>query len=125
MDLSLEWYFAEASLLSATAFYKDISTFVYPHVSLETVNGEKVFVTRPQNGPGANIRGLELQWQQDFTNGFGVLSNVTYTDASVPSPDRTRSLELPGNSRSQFNTSVYYENGGFSGRLSYNNRSPS
>lgn len=125
LDLSLEWYFASASILAATVFFKDISTFVYPHVSKEQVDGRALYITRPRNGPGADIRGLELQWQQDFANGFGLLSNYTYTDAGVPSPDGTRSLELPGNSRSQFNASVYFENHHFSGRLSYNYRSRS
>lgn len=125
LDLSLEWYFAEASMAAATLFFKDISTFVYPHVAKEQVNGQALYITRPQNGPGADIRGLELQWQQDFANGFGLLGNYTYTDAGVPSPDGGRSLELPGNSRSQFNASVYFEKQRFSGRLSYNYRSRS
>ncbi|QKX15761.1 TonB-dependent receptor [Microbulbifer sp. YPW1] len=125
LDLGLEWYFADASLFSATLFYKDISTFVYPHVNLEIVDGESLYITRPQNGPGADIRGAELQWQQTLGGGFGVLSNYTYTDASVPSADGTRTLELPGNSRSQFNASLYFENARFNGRVSYNYRSRS
>ncbi|WP_226666122.1 TonB-dependent receptor [Microbulbifer aggregans] len=125
LDLSLEWYFADAALLSTTLFYKDIATFVYPHVSAETIDGEHHYITRPQNGPGARIRGFELQWQQELGFGFGALSNYTYTDASVPSADGTRTLELPGNSRSQFNASLYFENTKFSGRLSYNYRSRS
>ncbi len=125
MDLGIEWYFAQASLLSATAFRKDISTFVYPEASMEVVEGQPVLLTRPRNSPGADITGLELQWQQDFANGFGVLSNYTYTDATVPSPDGLRTLKLPGNSKSQFNASVYYEGRRVNGRLSYNYRSRS
>ncbi|WP_193161483.1 TonB-dependent receptor [Microbulbifer hainanensis] len=125
LDLGIEWYFAAASLLSAAVFYKDISTFIYPHVETEMIDGNPVYITRPQNGPGADIAGLELQWQQDFANGFGVIGNYTYTDASVPTPDGSQSLELPGNSRSQFNASVYYEQQAFSSRLSYNYRSRS
>ncbi|TLM76713.1 TonB-dependent receptor [Microbulbifer harenosus] len=125
LDLALEWYFADASLLSATAFYKDISTFVYPHVNPEMIDGELHYITRPQNGPGATIRGLELQWQQGFSGNVGILSNYTYTDASVPSADGSRTLELPGNSRSQFNASLYFENPRLDARLSYNYRSRS
>ncbi|WP_346837287.1 TonB-dependent receptor [Microbulbifer sp. SAOS-129_SWC] len=125
LDLGVEWYFADASLLSTAVFYKDISTFVYPHVTAETIGDQTLYITRPQNGPGADIAGLELQWQQDFANGFGILGNYTYTDASVPTPDGSQSLELPGNSRSQFNASVYFERRGVSGRLSYNYRSRS
>ncbi|MFV8782357.1 TonB-dependent receptor [Microbulbifer sp. SA54] len=125
LDLSLEWYFTDAALLSATFFYKDIATFVYPHVNAETIDGELHYITRPQNGPGARIHGLELQWQQELGYGFGVLSNYTFTDASVPSADGTRTLELPGNSRSQFNASLYFEDTHLNGRLSYNYRSRS
>ena len=125
LDLGIEWYFAEASLLSATAFHKEISTFVFPEASLEMVDGQEIILTRPRNAPGADIAGLEFQWQQDFANGVGLLSNYTYTDATVPSPDGLRTLELPGNSKSQFNASVYYEDSRMSGRLSYNYRSGS
>ncbi|WP_160152753.1 TonB-dependent receptor [Microbulbifer sp. ALW1] len=125
LDLGIEWYFADASLVSATAFYKDISTFVYPHVAPEWIDGEQHYITRPQNGPGATIRGLELQWQQGFSQGWGILSNYTYTDASVPSEDGSRKLELPGNSRSQFNASLYLERAQWEARLSYNYRSRS
>ncbi|MFD1215029.1 TonB-dependent receptor [Microbulbifer celer] len=125
LDLGLEWYFGNASLLSATAFFKDISTFVYPHVDLEQINGQALYITRPRNGPGADIRGLELQWQHDFAKGFGTLTNYTYTNARVPAADDSRTLNLPGNSRSQLNASIYYESEKLNGRLGYNYRSRS
>ncbi len=124
-DLGVEWYFAEASLLSANLFHKSISTFIYPETSMEPINGELQPVTRPQNSAGANITGMELQWQRDFSSGFGLLGNYTFTGATVPSPDGTRSFELPGNSESQFNASLFYEGTRLSGRISYNYRSRS
>lgn len=124
-DFGAEWYFDKAAILSATYFYKTISTFIYTQTAIENVNGKALNVTRPYNAKGADIAGLELQWQQDLSNGFGWLSNYTYTHAVVPSPDEQRILKLPGNSRDQINASIYYENKFYNLRLSYNYRSKS
>lgn len=124
-EIGAEWYFNSGGLLAATWFYKDMSTFVFSESELETMAGQSVLVSRPQNGSGADIRGLELQWQQDLGYGFGSLANYTYTDAEVPSDPSLISLNLPGNSRDQINASFYYENERVSARLSWNYRSES
>lgn len=124
-ELGGEWYFSPGSLLAATWFYKDMSTFVFTQNSSEVVDGLVVSVARPQNGPGADIQGLELQWQQDLSFGFGVQTNYTYTDAQVPTHLGIDSLSLPGNSRDQINASFYYEDEQLSTRLSWNYRSDS
>ena len=125
LDSGIEWYFDDAAILSATYFYKDISTFIYTETVTETVDGQQLNITRPYNAEGARINGVEIQWQQDVGNGIGWLSNYTYTDARVPSPDGQQSLRLPGNSRDQVNASIYYESPHYSLRLSYNYRSKS
>ena len=119
-----EWYFAEAAILSATSFVKDLDTFVFTRTAEEVIDGQTLTVTRPYNAPdGADIQGLELQWQQELGMGFGVVANYTYTDATVPAVDGGQKLKLPGNSEDQLNASVYYEDDVFSVRLSYNYRS--
>lgn len=125
MDTGFEYYFDDAAILSATYFYKDISTFIYTETFSELVNNQLLNVTRPYNAEGARIAGVELQWQQDLGNGFGWLSNYTYTHATVPSPDKQQTLRLPGNSRDQVNASLYYERNRYTLRLSYNYRSKS
>jgi iron complex outermembrane receptor protein len=81
-------------------------------------------VTRPYNAPnGADIQGLELQWQQELGMGFGIVTNYTLTDVDVPALEGGQKLKLPGNSEDQMNASVYYEDDSFSVRLSYNYRS--
>lgn len=124
-DVGIEWYFDSESLLSATGFFKTISTFIYSKTREEILNGEPLNVTRPYNAEGAHISGLELQWQQHFGKGFGLLSNYTYTEATVTSQDKQQLLKLPGNSRDQINASLYYEDARYSVRLSYNYRSKS
>jgi iron complex outermembrane receptor protein len=125
-EIGGEWYFTETSLLAATYFNKDLSTFVFNDTQVEVIDGESLNVTRPYNAPeGADIQGLEFQWQQDIGLGFGVLANYTWTDADVPANEDGTQLELPGNSEDQFNASVYYEDKDVSIRLSYNMRSES
>jgi len=120
-EIGAEWYFGETSLISATYFNKDLSTSIIKKAGIETINGEQVSVTRPYNADGAKIQGLELQWQQDIGMGFGMLTNLTLTDAEVSA--EVGDLELPGNSKIQLNASVFYEVETFSARLSYNYRS--
>ena len=125
-EIGAEWYFNDASLLAATYFNKDLSTFVFQDTQVENIDGQNINVTRPYNADkGADIQGIELQVQHDFGSGFGALANYTWTDAKVPANEDGTRLELPGNSRDQFNASAYYENDAISLRLSYNLRSES
>ncbi|MEJ6001978.1 TonB-dependent receptor [Paucibacter soli] len=126
-ELGVEWYFAEASLLSATVFVKKLDTFVYTTSETETVNGAKLQVSRPHNADnGADIKGLELQWQQSFgKTGFGTLMNYTLTDATAGNTPNGQRLKVVGNSRNQLNAALYYEKAGISLRVSYNYRDKS
>jgi iron complex outermembrane recepter protein len=123
-ELGAEWYFADASLVSATYFWKSLDTFIFKRTATEVIEGQTLNVTRPFNSDdGADIQGVELQWQQSLGMGFGGLVNYTFTDASVdPVPGQAK-LKLQGNSEHQLNASAYFENNRFSARLSYNYRS--
>jgi iron complex outermembrane receptor protein len=123
-ELGAEWYFSDASLVSATYFWKSLDTFIYRRTASEVIDGQTLNVTRPFNSDdGADIQGVELQWQQSFGGGFGVVVNYTFTDAEVdPVPGQPK-LKLQGNSEDQLNASAYFENERFSARLSYNYRS--
>lgn len=123
-ELGAEWYFSDASLVSATYFWKSLDTFIYRRTASEAIDGQTLNVTRPFNSDdGADIQGVELQWQQSFGGGFGAVVNYTFTDAKVdPVPGQPK-LELQGNSEDQLNASAYFENDRFSVRLSYNYRS--
>nr|WP_316644086.1 TonB-dependent receptor [uncultured Roseateles sp.] len=126
-ELGVEWYFADASLLSATAFTKKLDTFVYTTVADEIVDGKKLQVKRPHNADnGAKISGLELQWQQSFgSSGFGSVVNYTLTDATSGATPGGQALKVVGNSKNQLNLTGYYEKNGISLRLSYNYRDKS
>jgi iron complex outermembrane receptor protein len=117
-ELGVEWYFAEASLLSATVFTKKLDSFI----STKTVQEGNLQVSRPfAESGGAKINGLELQWQQAFGNtGFGSVVNFTYSDAVAGGSTKQM---VPGNAKNQLNASGYYEKNGWSFRVSYNYRS--
>lgn len=125
LDLGIEWYRLDAALLSAAAFYKTFSSFIYPSTGTRIHNGRTTKTTRPINSDGVSIYGLELRWQQDIAWGFGLQSNYTYTRARVPTPANAPSIKLPGNSRDQLNLSLYYEGDRLDAQLAYNYRSSS
>ena len=144
-DVSLEWYFAPSSLLSATYFYKDIESFITseleqgvdlgldvtgPISSVPDGINDLFDVTRVVNGEGATLQGLELSYQQPFVflpapfDDFGAILNYTYADSETNLVDRVTGevLPLPGQSENTTNIVVYYENDTFNARLSYNYR---
>ncbi|QPF76849.1 TonB-dependent receptor [Roseateles sp. DAIF2] len=126
-EVGAEWYYADAALLSGTFFIKKLDTFTYKASKQEQVGGETLNVERPYNADnGADIKGIELQWQQPFGNsGFGTVVNYTFTDAKAGAVTGQPRLKVLGNSRDQFNLSGYYERNGISLRVSYNYRSKS
>ena len=81
-------------------------------------------VTRPYNANnGETVNGLELQWQQAFSSGFGAIVNYTFTDAKTGANAGGVKLNVVGNSRNQANITGFFEKNGYSARLSYNYRS--
>jgi TonB-dependent receptor len=92
-DLSLEYYLNPAGLVSIGVFQKNVRDFIYT-TNVGTIepglengfNGEYVgYLLRTQiNGSSARMRGLELNFQQQFTNlpgfwrGFGLYANCTW-----------------------------------------------
>lgn len=129
-DVSLEWYFAPASMISVGLFYKDVKSFVVTRVQNETVPGfaSPIPVTRQTNGTGGSIKGIELLYQQPFTflpeplDGFGIAATYTYIDSTTPLVDLTTGQNLPieGLSKNNANLILYYEKGPISLRGAIN-----
>ncbi|MBL8771032.1 MAG: TonB-dependent receptor [Phenylobacterium sp.] len=129
-DLSVEWYFAPGGLLSAGAFLKRIDDPIFSFretrtgVQLDGRTFSRLFYTQPQNAERGEIRGLEVQYQQQFTflpglwGGFGVAANVTLTDSDLTVPGRG---ELPfiGQSDLLWGAQLFYQKGPIEAALSY------
>lgn len=143
---ALEYYDGKRGFVGLGFFYKDMKSFVttetstvpynqtgYPLSLLEQgMDGSVVFnFTRPINGPGAAIRGVELSARRDFDflpapfNGFGALANVTYADGQtdVFYNGAPKSLPLVDLSKWSYNATLYYDSEQIGARVSVASRS--
>ena len=145
-DLSLEWYYGDASYLSAGYFKKDVANFIVnsqedttfisaggevltdPSTGSDTgapdaLDSPAVFTnTLPNNGEVAVVDGLELALQHTFGDtGFGLIANATLvnSDAELDPEDITQIFALTGLSDS-YNVVGFYERGPFQARLAWN-----
>jgi iron complex outermembrane recepter protein len=145
-DVSLEWYFAEQSVLAASVFYKNVLNYITTdsHIerqfnSIHTTDPDtyqRIYVDgglgncdaegfcdysvlRPLNGGRAKVKGFTLSYQQPFgDSGFGLFANYTLADGTTASGQ-----DLPYNSKNAVNISPYYEKGPLSARITYGWRS--
>ena len=151
-DLAYERYFGEGEGYVAIAgFYKDLETYIYdqtvrydfttllentppglfpPGVTPQT-EGD---FTRPVNGSGGYVQGLELSASVPFNmmseslDGFGAQFSYSYTDSDIAiqgsvSSIPIESIPLPGLSQDVWNLTLYYENYGFAARINTRYRS--
>jgi TonB-dependent receptor len=146
-DLGVEWYFAPESLLSVAFFYKDIESR-----PVDTSLTDQVFTGNPfgipdsvaiaacgatpncapdlpiwtfnttTNGPGGDLKGFEVSWQQPFTflpgfwSNFGATVNYTNVDSEITYVGGR--ADLTGLSNSAYNATLYYEMPRFGARVS-------
>jgi iron complex outermembrane receptor protein len=143
-DLSLEKYFGDASYVALALFYKDLESYIYNQTIPDYDFSNFVNVTdtvpisdfgnftAPANGGGGYMRGVELSTAlegglvSDALTGFGLLFNASYTETSIdpdPNDDSRNRATLPGLSKIVANLTAYYENNGFSARVSQRYRS--
>ncbi|WGM32823.1 TonB-dependent receptor [Brevundimonas sp. NIBR11] len=135
VDAGLEYYLRPLGVISVNAFYKDLEDFRYtltfdgPYTtSTGTVTAN---ITEALNAPEGHLAGVEFNWQQTFdflpgwASGFGVFANYTLTDAEIKtdiSYAGRNAFVLPGQSDEIYNAALFYENYGFSARVSYTHR---
>ncbi|MCW0047642.1 TonB-dependent receptor [Brevundimonas sp. BT-123] len=136
VDLGLEYYLRPLGVISANAFYKDLSnyrfTLVTDGVPYVTPTSTVAQVTEARNARDGHIAGIEFNWQQTFdflpgwASGFGVFANYTLTDAEIKTSRAFAGRDtfvLPGQSDETYNAALFYERYGFSARVSYTHRS--
>ena len=126
-DASLEWYFADRALLSASVFYMDLTNYVslgqttatYNTQTSQHPNGIDIVyqLTTPINS-SAKVHGIELAWTQPVWGGFGVDTNLTLLSYSTADGSA-----LVGASKTTYNASGFFENDLFSARLGWTHRS--
>lgn len=143
---SLEYYDGQRGSLAIGAFYKHMDSYItsetrlvaynttgYPDALLPAGVDPSVLVnyTRPINGPGASIKGIEIAAKRDFDflpapfDKLGVLGNLTIADGStdVVYSGVAVSLPLPTLSKLSSNATVYYDTDRWGMRASVATRS--
>jgi len=145
LDVSLEWYYADTSYISAGYFIKKVANFIInstEELTFKLADGS--FLTDPSTGINVNnpdpsddtaiftntlpnisesakVYGWELALQHTFNNGFGLMVNTTIvdSDAELDPADITQVFALTGLSDS-YNIIGFYESGPFQTRIAYN-----
>lgn len=132
-DLSLEYYYGDASFFTVAGFHKSVDNFIVSTVAQEDFvlqSGTFTYnVRRPRNGETAKVKGLEVSWQHSFDalpapfDGLGVQANLTFvdSDATLDPGNTTETFALEGLGNSQ-NVVVFYEKGPIQMRVAFNNR---
>lgn len=144
---SLEYYMDQSGFASIGFFYKSMDSFIasstrqmpYSQTGLPLsllIQGEDantIFdVSQPINGPGADIKGIEVAIQHDFTflpgalKHLGAVANGTWFDGNQQAKigDTFYTLPLYSLSKWAFNATLYYENSVWGVRISDAFRSP-
>jgi iron complex outermembrane receptor protein len=129
---SLEYYFDHSGYASVGFFYKDMDSFITSETTVEPYSATGYPVSfllpgqdgavpynfsRPINGPGASIKGVEAAFQHDFNflpapfDHLGLVANMTYADGNQDVLINGQSYDLPLINLSKFsaNATLYYE----------------
>ncbi len=149
VDFSLEKYFGKSSYVAGAAFYKKLDSFIYRQ---ETVRDFSMFknysnltpgcapsnlgcnanlgtVSTQTNGQGGEVWGLEISASLEGAllspalKGFGVIVSESGTNNSLPSDKNGNKIYLDGFSGNVNSLTLYYEDQGFSSRISRRSRS--
>ena len=135
-DLSYEKYFGKKGYISVAGFYKKLDTYILKTATPFDFKGYTPagltyptmgMLTRPTNGQGGDISGIEVAINVPFSmltpslDGFGVMVNKSSTSSNVNLPTSAFStndigrdkIPLPGLSKDVDNMRLYYEKSGF------------
>ncbi|CAM1373235.1 TonB-dependent receptor, plug [Tenacibaculum litopenaei] len=135
-DFMAEHYFSNIGILSAGAFFKNISNFSYTYISKASDNSlgsntKGYDVKRPQNGEDAYVLGAEVSFQRKlsflpgFAKNFAVMTNYTFLKSKAKGinnedGDERQEMTLPNTAPHMFNGSLSYDDGSFTARISAN-----
>lgn len=146
-DISLERYFGRKGYVALALFHKELTSYIYPRAVFADFTGRYIppdipasgstpattyskarasstgVYTGLANGDGGHIQGVEFSASIPFEmitpmlDGFGVSVSGAFNKSEVE-PIPGVKLEVPGFSKENINTTLYYEKNGFSARVS-------
>ncbi|MFS2111326.1 TonB-dependent receptor [Sphingomonas sp. Sphisp140] len=144
LDVAYEWYVGKATYISVAGFYKWLDNYIYNRNFVVDFTGLPIptnlipagvnispfgQVTMPANGPGGNLKGIEVSGAFEIgrlipaLDGFGFTGSYSYTEASLNPTDTNDVVRIPGLSGTVYNVTGYFEKWGFQARASYRFRS--
>jgi iron complex outermembrane receptor protein len=149
VDFSLEKYFGKKSYISSAVFYKELKSFIYNQSTTRDFSGFPNYsgltpgcpasnancnpnlgtISAMANGQGGKVWGMELSASLDgslvspMLSNFGVVASVSGTKNSLPNDNNGNKINLDGFSGVVNGVTAYYENAGFSTRISRRYRS--
>jgi TonB-dependent receptor len=128
--LGAEWYYGANDYVAVEGYFKRVSQFGQLETVTTTINGVTDPVTGNaaefsettfENGPSANVHGVEVTWQQMLPMNFGYTLNANIMGTNEPYNPYiyTNQFALPGIGNS-VNFIGFYEANGFQARVSFN-----
>lgn len=131
-DLTTEYYFKHAGILSVSGFDKYIKNPIfsneYTHrfVTYEGLSFDSLSYSRPENADSGKIRGVEFNYQQQLTmlpsplDGLGFAVNYTISSSEETLFSRpNESLPFAKQADKIYNVALFYEKYGFQARIAY------
>lgn len=141
-DISFEQYFGKKGYVSAAAYYKKLTSYIYdesnPYDFSKWTPGTTAITntglySSKYNGQGGSVSGLELAGSLPLEmlvpalRGFGIQASGSINNSAITvqsqSFDVGNPIPLPGMSKHVFSLTAYYEMNGFSARIGERYRS--
>ena len=137
LDAAFEWYYNDASLFSVTVFMREIDNVISESNSKvdgslysDTAQpGELWDLAAFGNGKDGELQGIEISinarldnYIDGFFSGFGASLNLALIESEYTTPEG-QTFALPGQSDTNYNATIFYEDHGFTARLTYRYRS--
>ncbi len=134
-DASLDYYFPDRSgSVSIGGFYKRVTNAIYSiennyeNYAFEGVTYDHYYEETVANSHPGHIQGIEVSLQKDLNflpaplDGLGIYANAAFINSDIE-------IDVPGRPNNHvpffnqadriYNAQLYYEKGGFSGRVAY------
>lgn len=133
-DLALEYYPSETGLFAASLFWKEIENPIFNRreriddTTFEGLNLARLTIDTFENADSGRIRGIELTAQEQLRflpaplSNFGFSANYTIVDSESDVIERAEKLPFFGQADNIANFTVFYQQGGFEGRLAWRYR---
>lgn len=120
-DISFEYYLGDTGILSAAAFYKDISGFIIDtnqELTNTTFQGrtyDTLTISTPINANDGEIKGIEFNYQDIWTwlprpfDGLGGGASLTLVDSEIDVPGRTEKLPFVRQADTTYSLFLFYQ----------------